>query len=56
MWHALPVIWHPKRQVALKGVGMLVYEYKLDEARVQYARIDEAIRIAQFVRNKSLRL
>jgi len=35
---------------------MLVYEYKLDAAPAQYARMDEAIRIAQFVRNKSLRL
>lgn len=35
---------------------MLVYEYKLDAAPAQYARMDEAIRIAQFVRNKSLSL
>jgi putative transposase len=35
---------------------MLVYEYKLDAAPALYARMDEAIRIAQFVRNKSLRL
>ncbi|HKB46672.1 MAG TPA: transposase, partial [Ktedonobacterales bacterium] len=35
---------------------MLVYEYKLDAAPAQYARMDEAICIAQFIRNKSLRL
>jgi putative transposase len=35
---------------------MLVYEYKLDAAPAQYARMDEAIRSAQFVRNKCLRL
>jgi putative transposase len=35
---------------------MLVYEYKLDGTSVQYARIDEAIRVAQFVRNTCLRL
>ena len=35
---------------------MLVYEYQLDAAPAQYARMDEAIRSAQFVRNKSLRL
>ncbi len=35
---------------------MLVYEYKLDGTQAQYARIDEAIRAAQFVRNKCLRL
>ena len=35
---------------------MLIYEYKLDGTSTQYARIDEAIRVAQFVRNKCLRL
>jgi putative transposase len=35
---------------------MLVYEYTLDAAPAQYARMDVAIRSAQFVRNKSLRL
>ena len=35
---------------------MLVYEYTLDAAPAQYARMDEAIRVAQFVRNKSLRV
>ncbi|HEU4782687.1 MAG TPA: transposase [Ktedonobacterales bacterium] len=35
---------------------MLIYEYKLDGTKTQYARMDEAIRTAQFVRNKSLRL
>ena len=34
---------------------MLVYEYKLDAALAQYVQMDEAIRIAQFVRNKCLR-
>jgi len=35
---------------------MLIYEYKLDGSKQQYAAIDEAIRIVQFIRNKSLRL
>jgi putative transposase len=35
---------------------MLIYEYKLDGSKHQYAAIDEAIRIVQFIRNKSLRL
>jgi putative transposase len=35
---------------------MLVYEYKLSGTEKQYAAIDDAIRIAQFIRNKSLRL
>jgi putative transposase len=35
---------------------MLVYEYKLNAAPTQYARMNEAIRIAQFIRNKCLRL
>lgn len=33
---------------------MLIYEYKLDGNKQQYAAIDEAIRIVQFVRNKCL--
>ncbi len=35
---------------------MLIYEYKLDGSQKQYAAIDEAIRIVQFIRNKCLRL
>src|SRR5579864_9216450 len=35
---------------------MLIYEYKLDGKKAQYAAIDEAIRIVQFIRNKCLRL
>lgn len=35
---------------------MLIYEYKLTGTKAQYAAIDEAIRIAQFIRNKALRL
>ena len=35
---------------------MLIYEYKLDGNTAQYAAIDEAIRIVQFIRNKCLRL
>jgi putative transposase len=35
---------------------MLIYEYKLRLARTQQAAIDEAIRVTQFIRNKSLRL
>ena len=35
---------------------MLVYEYKLDGSKKQYAAIDEAIRVVQFIRNKCLRL
>ena len=34
---------------------MLTYEYKLDGNKAQYRAIDEAIRIVQFIRNKSLR-
>ncbi len=35
---------------------MLISEYKLDGNKEQYAALDEAIRIAQFIRNKCLRL
>ena len=35
---------------------MLIYEYKLHGRKAQYAAIDEAIRIVQFIRNKALRL
>jgi putative transposase len=35
---------------------MLIYEYKLDGTKAQYAAIDEAIRVCQFIRNKCLRL
>ncbi len=35
---------------------MLIFEYKLDGSRAQYAAMDEAIRIVQFIRNKCLRL
>ena len=35
---------------------MLIYEYKLDGNKTQYAAIDEAIRLVQFIRNKCLRL
>src|SRR5258708_4817527 len=35
---------------------MLVYEYTLDGATAQYVRMDHAIRVAQFIRNKSLRV
>ena len=35
---------------------MLIYEYKLDGRPQQYAAIDEAIRVVQFIRNKCLRL
>jgi putative transposase len=35
---------------------MLIFEYKLDGSRAQYAAIDDAIRIVQFIRNKCLRL
>ncbi len=34
---------------------MLVYEYKLHGNKKQYAAIDEAIRVVQFIRNKCLR-
>ena len=34
---------------------MLIYEYKLAATKQQYAAIDEAIRIVQFIRNKCLR-
>src|SRR6266550_3784454 len=35
---------------------MLVYEYKLDGNQKQFAAIEEAIRVVQFIRNKCLRL
>src|SRR6266704_7091830 len=35
---------------------MLVYEYKLDGSTKQFAAIEEAIRVVQFIRNKSLRM
>jgi putative transposase len=35
---------------------VLIFEYKLDGSLKQYAAIDEAIRIVQFIRNKCLRL
>src|SRR6266699_5337755 len=35
---------------------MLIYEYKLDGTAQQYAAIDEAIRVVQFIRNKCIRL
>ncbi len=34
---------------------MLIYEYKLAGTAAQYAAIDEAIRVVQFIRNKCLR-
>ncbi len=34
---------------------MLIFEYKLDGSQAQYAALDEAIRIVQFIRNKCLR-
>jgi len=41
----------------LKGKqGMLIYEYKVHGNKQQYAAIDEAIRVTQFIRNKCLRL
>src|SRR3989449_3020263 len=35
--------------------GMLIFEYKVAGTKQQYAAIDEAIRIVQFIRNKCLR-
>src|SRR5207245_2824050 len=35
---------------------MLIFEYKLNGSKAQYAAIDEAIRIVQFIRNKCLRV
>nr|BBH86367.1 transposase [Thermosporothrix sp. COM3] len=35
---------------------MLIYEYKLDGSKAQFAAIEEAIRTTQFIRNKCLRL
>jgi putative transposase len=34
----------------------LIFEYKLDGSKKQYAALDEAIRIVQFIRNKCLRM
>nr|BBH85824.1 hypothetical protein KTC_05750 [Thermosporothrix sp. COM3] len=39
-----------------KEQGMLIYEYKLDGSKAQFAAIEEAIRTTQFIRNKCLRL
>src|SRR6266567_2036482 len=36
--------------------AMLIYEYKVDGTPQQYAAIEEAIRVVQFIRNKALRL
>lgn len=47
------------RQIRIKrgtSKRVLIYEYKLDGNQQQYAAIDEAIRIVQFIRNKCLRL
>ena len=35
---------------------MLIYEYKVDARKEQYAAIDNAIRTVQFIRNKCIRL
>jgi len=35
---------------------MLIYEYKLDGNQKQFAAIEEAIRVVQFIRNKCIRL
>ena len=35
---------------------MLIYEYKVDGTKEQYAAIEEAIRTVQFIRNKCLRI
>ena len=35
---------------------MLVYEYKLDGTKKQFAAIEEAIRVVQFIRNTCIRL
>jgi len=35
---------------------MLIYEYKLDGSQAQYIAINQAIRVAQFIRNKCLRV
>ncbi|EFH80211.1 RNA-guided endonuclease InsQ/TnpB family protein [Ktedonobacter racemifer] len=35
---------------------MLIYEYKIDGTKAQYAAIDEALRSVQFIRNTCLRL
>ncbi len=34
---------------------MLIYEYKVAGTTTQYAAIDEAIRVVQFIRNKCVR-
>ena len=35
---------------------MLIFEYKVDASQKQYAAIEEAMRVVQFIRNKCLRL
>jgi putative transposase len=37
------------------GVIMLVFEAKLEGAKQQYERLDEAIRTARFVRNSCVK-
>lgn len=45
---------HIRKQRELQAV--LIYEYKLDACKEQYAAIDNANRVVQFVRNKCIRL
>ena len=50
------IILYVKQSNDERARGVLTYEYKLDGSKPQYAAIDEAIRVVQFIRNKCLRL
>jgi putative transposase len=50
------LMYNSNRREDERQETMLVYEYKLDGTKAQYAAIDEAIRVVQFIRNKCLRL
>lgn len=42
-------------ELTRKGKRMLIFEYKVAGTQTQYAAIEQAIRITQFIRNKCLR-
>src|SRR6266567_533265 len=52
------MLYHQSSRAHTKGqeAPLLIYEYKIAGTRQQYAAIDEAIRVVQFIRNKCLRL
>src|SRR5436190_11748790 len=50
------MVYNPSIRDKERANSMLVYEYKLDGNKKQYAAIEEAIRVVQFIRNTCLRL